>query len=102
MENATDDWSQYLDCAVFAINTSVQKSTKFTPFKMMFGREVLFPLEAEKKGEQCSQYTFSEADCDRYIAKLSEKQRAIFEIADERIKISQEKQKEISEKKRNY
>ena len=50
MNEDTDDWSQYLESALFVINTSIQSATKFTPFRMMFGREPVFPLEAEKQG----------------------------------------------------
>lgn len=32
------NWDDLLDPALFAIRTSRQKSTKFTPFQMMFGR----------------------------------------------------------------
>lgn len=48
MADQGDDWEKYLDVAVFATNTSVQCTTKVTPFYMMFGRESRFPLEAEK------------------------------------------------------
>ena len=51
MNEDTDDWSQYLESALFAINTSIQSATKFTPFRMMFGREPVFSLEAEKQGK---------------------------------------------------
>jgi len=50
MNEDIDDWNQYLECALFAINTSIQSATKFTPFRM-FGREPVFPLEAEKQGK---------------------------------------------------
>ena len=48
MNKVTDDWSQYLESALFAINTSIQGATKFTPFRIMFGREPLFPQVREK------------------------------------------------------
>ena len=42
-----EDWDELLDPVLFAIRTSVQESTKFTPFFLMHGREARFPLEAE-------------------------------------------------------
>ena len=93
MESHADDWSQYLDSAVFSINTSVQSSTKFTPFLIMFGREALFPLEAEKEVEQGTlslSASSMDYDYDDYVKKIFEKQRSIFGTADKRIK---EKQK---------
>ena len=44
----SDYWEKYLDSAIFATNTSVQTSTKHTPFQLMYGREARFPLQAEK------------------------------------------------------
>lgn len=32
------DWDTYLDAVLFAYRTSKQKSTKFSPFQMAFGR----------------------------------------------------------------
>jgi len=33
-----DDWDEYLDGVLFAYRTSKQKSTKFTPFEIMYCR----------------------------------------------------------------
>ena len=97
MEDQTDDWSTYLSSAVFAINTSVQKSTKFTPFYLMYGREARFPLEAEKVAETDSLEEAADdictADTDKYIEEILEKQKSIFTKVDANIKSAQEKQK---------
>ena len=42
MNEDTDDWNHYLESVLFAINTSIQSATKFTTFRMMFGREPVF------------------------------------------------------------
>ena len=52
MEDKEDNWGQYLEAAVFSANTSRQKTTQATPFKMMYSREPRFPLEAEMASEQ--------------------------------------------------
>ena len=52
MRDDEDDWGKYLNSAVFSINTSVQSSTKVTPFRMMFGREARFPLQAEAESAE--------------------------------------------------
>ena len=97
MEDPTDDWSSYLSSAVFATNTSIQKSTKFTPFCLMYGREARFPLEAEKLAEVNSieeaDDDISLADIDNYIKEILENQKAIFSKTDMNIKAAQEKQK---------
>ena len=33
-----DDWDIYIPSVIFSINTSVQATTKHTPFEIMFGR----------------------------------------------------------------
>ena len=43
MDNSSDNWCEYLDSALCAMNTSLENI-------MMFGRNSLFPLEAEKEG----------------------------------------------------
>ncbi len=62
----------------------------------MFGREALFPLEAEKEVEQGTVNAgVGSMDYDYdYVKKIFEKQSSIFGTADIRIKESQEKQKE--------
>lgn len=97
MENPSDDWCEYLDSALFATNTAIQNTTKFTPFRIMFGRNPCFPLEAEKMTESVSVETAMEdidkAEIDDYISDIIEKQKAIFPKVDNNIKVAQEKQK---------
>ena len=104
MNKDTDDWSQYLESALFAINTSIQGATKFTPFRIMFGREALLPLQAEKLGENISLEdmvdSLSKVDVDNFVGEIFQKQQTIFQIADERIKESQKKQKEQYKKRK--
>ena len=33
-----DNWDEYLEQSIFAINTNVHTSTKLSPFQVMFGR----------------------------------------------------------------
>ena len=39
------DWDTHLPLCELAYNSTVQKSTKFTPNMLMFGREFRLPLE---------------------------------------------------------
>ena len=45
------DWADFVPKAVLAYNTSVHKSTGFTPYRLMFGREAILPLDAVLKLE---------------------------------------------------
>ena len=42
------DWDEIIDPILFSIRTSVQESTKYTPFFLMHGREARYPFEMEK------------------------------------------------------
>ena len=76
MEDQTDDWITYLSSAVFATNTSIQNSTKYRPFHLMYGREARFPLQAEKVAETNSLEEAVDdictADTDKYIKEILE------------------------------
>ena len=39
------DWEECLSNVCFAYNTSVQTSTGYTPFYLMFGRQAKLPLD---------------------------------------------------------
>ena len=39
------DWEKCLPNVCFAYNTSVQASTEYTPFYLMFGRQAKLPLD---------------------------------------------------------
>ena len=104
-----DDWGKYLNAAVFSINTAVQASTKYTPFRIMFGREARFPLqvEAESSTEEISQehlsaeqdsymfeHSITEQDStEQYALACEAKKASIFTKVSQHIATAQEKQK---------
>ena len=45
VENDRENWDAHLDQVVFAYNTAVQESTKYTPFQAMFGRMACIPVD---------------------------------------------------------
>jgi hypothetical protein len=97
MTNHRDDWGQYIDAAVFATNTSIQGSSKVTPFRMMFGREPRFPLEVEKKGLDDDDIdeaidSISRGDQESYLDSLVSKQQQLFDVAHKNIQAAQERQ----------
>jgi len=98
MEDYSDDWGKYLDSAIFATNTNVQASTKYTPFRLMYEREARFPLEAEKEAEYNSLDdvidNFCYVDFEQHIKECFEKQKSIFGKTDKAIKAAQVKQKQ--------
>ena len=105
MTDYKDNWANYLDAAVFAINTSVQGTTKISPFKMMYGgREPRFPLEAERELERIDInevfQSIKDADVDDVMESICSKQEDLFSLADDNIKKSQEKQVKNYRKRR--
>ena len=40
-----EDWDLQLPLQMLAYRTSVQKTTKATPFSLMFGREIRLPID---------------------------------------------------------
>lgn len=98
MEDFSDDWEKYLDSAIFATNTSVQTTTKHTPFQLMYGREARFPLQAEKEAD-CNELDaviddFRNIEIEQYIKDCFEKQKSIFSKTEIAIKAAQDKQKQ--------
>ena len=45
VESDRENWDAHLDQVVFAYNTAVQESTKYTPFQAMFGRMARIPVD---------------------------------------------------------
>ena len=86
-----EDWDELLDPALFAIRTSVQESTKFSPFFLMHGREARFPLEAENSEiTSVSQL----GDVQQAVHHLKEMRKKVFPRVKENIENNQERQKQ--------
>ena len=98
MGDGEKDWDEYIDPILFAIRTSVQASTKHTPFFLMYGREAKLPLEVEKADVPvCS----DQLPCiERRIEWLSNLKDSIFPAVKTNIEKAQKKQKEQYRKRR--
>lgn len=40
-----NDWDVYLDATLFSLRSKVHTTTKYTPFRLMYGREATYPSE---------------------------------------------------------
>ena len=47
MDENENDWNDFIDGALFAINTNVSSTTKFSSF-IMFGRQTRLPFDVKK------------------------------------------------------
>lgn len=86
------DWDLYLPFALFAYRTSISASSKYSPFKLMYGRECRFPTDIILP-ESKTKVIFSENENELRI-KLLKGLEIEREIAKFNIENSQVKQKE--------
>lgn len=47
IQNKKETWEDYLDTCIYAYNTSVHDSSKFTPFELMFARKPVLPIDLQ-------------------------------------------------------
>ena len=109
MKDKEDRWDEYIEGALFAINTNPSTTTKYSPFYLLFGRNPRFPFEAEK-----SEITLSDSDdiaqliqdlsnevvIREYIEQTSRLKDTLFPLVESNIQKAQEKQKAQYQKKK--
>ena len=87
------DWDRYLPLLTMAFNSTVHASTGFTPYKLMFSRDCILPIQLQigclPSDPSCKTYN-------EYVLQLQEKQEQIVGLVRETLKHS------VSVMKRNY
>ena len=86
------EWEKYLSYVLFAYREVPQESTGFSPFELIFGRDVRGPLDILK--EQWSKAEEPVDDILTYVTKVRERMETAREIVIQNMKKSQNKQKE--------
>ena len=89
MNEKQDNWDEAIDDILFAYRTSVQATTKHTPFYLMFGREARIPIQMEISSEENIKQTLEER-----VEELADLRQSYAKVA-ENIKDGQEKQKKL-------
>ena len=84
-------WDDYIDPVLFSIRTSLQESTKYTPFYLMHGREPRLPFEAENSIAISNPSQLP--DTQQAIDQLCKVKDTVFPTVTKNIEVSQEKQK---------
>ena len=87
-----NDWDECIDPILFAIRTSVQESTKHSPFFLMYGREAKLPLEVEK--EKIDSKSNELGEVEQAINHLQSIRDEVFPVVVSNIDASQKKQKD--------
>ena len=109
MDKNLDTWEDYLEGALFTINTNESATTKYSPFYLMYGRHPRFPLEMEKNTAELNtsddvatvmEELTSEVALGEHIEKLSRMKDALFPKVKQNIEKAQEKQQRQYQQKR--
>ena len=97
------DWDQCLDFIMMAYNSTPHESTGISPYKLVFGREMSFPIniitEPIEEMSQDPKYT------SEYVTELEERLREAHDLARKHLKKSAERQKILyntNVKRHNY
>lgn len=95
-------WDIFLQQVVMAYRSSQHSSTKMTPNKMVFGREIILPIQAVTRRPKCSD---GDVEYDEHVTTLQTKLQQIHEVARQNLKVAvsyQKKHYDITSKKRSF
>ena len=93
------DWDRYLPAALFAYREVPQASTGFSPFEMLYGRNVRGPMtilkqlwtDEKAEDEACTSY--------QYVTDLRHRMESMCELAQDNLKLAKQRQKIHYDKK---
>ena len=93
-----DEWDDYLDTCVYAYNTSVQESTRFSPFEVMFGRKPTMPIDIDMATnipeDQLQKYLEAKELSQTRVEEMASQRQQLLQQVKANIKQAQDKQKE--------
>ncbi|KAI6660697.1 Gag-pol fusion protein [Oopsacas minuta] len=92
-----DNWDMYIDGVLFAYRTSVQKTTKKSPFEIMYLREAILPIEMDFMPEYLN--IPADPNIDAFICQMNNIKKSLYGKVDKNIQEGQEKQKNEYDKK---
>ena len=87
-------WDDFINGALFVINTNVSSTTQFSPFSIMFGRQPWIPFEVEKfvqqaeNGEKIKRLAAELTSFQDYIDKMATTRNVLFPKVERNITIA--------------
>ena len=80
------DWDEVLQFVTFNYNTSIQATTKQTPFEMMHGRQAVLPFDQQQALVSLTQDPEHGRKLRNYLAKLAEEARKKIQLCQQQYK----------------
>jgi hypothetical protein len=80
------DWDEWLPLCNLAYNSSLHSTTKYTPFFLMFGRELRLPVELvlppcePMSTAGAAEDTDSEVDTSKFAERLRQSLRQVYQL----------------------
>ena len=99
-------WDDFINGALFVINTKVSSTTKFSPFSIMCGRQPWLPFEVEKflqqteNGEEINRLAADLTSLQAYLDKMATTRNVLFPKVERSITIALGKQKKQYQKRK--
>jgi hypothetical protein len=103
IQSLQKDWDQHLDFIIMAFNSTPHESTGVNPYRLVYGREMAFPLEiiTDKIEEDMDKPKY----VSEYVSELEDRLRESHEVARRHLKASAIRQKfsyNTNVKRHNY
>ena len=97
VNNASDDWDEYLHSVAFAYRINRQSSTKFSPFELLYGIKARLPVDLVKQAEDLFTWEEepSEEMCKQRMADFTERIQGTRDQAKANISAAQVVQKRV-------
>ena len=86
-----DNWDEQIAAALLAYRSSIQASTGLSPFEMLYGREATLPLSISRDNSTLKPIQGPT----KYLSELKDRFSHLKDIASDRQKAAQEKQKKL-------
>ena len=99
VDEKQEDWDRYLSAVLFAYRTSVQASTKYSPFYLMYHRQAKLPIDIKMQGETKVEFEKEGENNIRITEEQVEKMLTIQSQAFENIHRAQHRQKKYYDAK---